>query len=119
MTNNVSWLLALQIRPGKLDAFRDLVDDMVSATLETEPGTLNYEWFVTPDNSTCHIYERYVDSDATLPHLAAFGANFAERFMAILEPVGFTVYGSPSAEVVEALSAFGPVHMAQVGGFAR
>ncbi len=54
-----------------------------------------------------------------MTHLGSFGQNFAERFMAAVAPTRLVVYGDPNDEVRAALSAFGPVHMAQIGGFAR
>ena len=119
MSDTVHWLLALNIKEGELDNFRALVTEMVDATKANEPGTLNYEWFVSDDEKTCHIYERYADSAATMAHLATFGQDFAERFMAVLEPVQFVVYGNPNDEVRAALVAFGAVHMSQFAGFAR
>ena len=119
MSDAVHWLLALNIKEGELDTFKALVKEMVDATKADEPGAQIYEWFVSDDEKTCHIYERYADSAATMTHLAAFGQNFAERFMAVLEPVQLVVYGNPSDEVRGALAAFGAVHMSQFAGFAR
>jgi hypothetical protein len=51
--------------------------------------------------------------------LGSFGQNFAERFLAAVAPTRLVVYGDPNDEVRAALSAFGAVHMAQIGGFAR
>ena len=119
MSNNVYWVLELAIKPGEFDNFKALLNEMVKATQANEPNALNYEWFISKDNKSCHIYERYVDSAAVMTHLGTFGQKFAERFMAALEPTRFTVYGNPSDEVIKALSGFGPVYMAPIGGFAR
>ena len=119
MSDNVHWLLQLNIKEGELDNLKALMNEMVEATQANEPGTTNYEWFVSDDGKTCHIYERYVDSAATMVHLGNFGANFAERFLAILEPTSFVVYGDPSNEVREALAGMGAVHMSQTAGFTR
>ena len=54
-----------------------------------------------------------------MQHLASFGANFAERFLSVLRPVRFVVYGTPSDEVREALAGFAPVYMQDAGGFTR
>jgi quinol monooxygenase YgiN len=40
----VSWNLHLHLNDGRLEDFRALVREMVSAT-EGEEGTLSYEWF--------------------------------------------------------------------------
>lgn len=119
MSDNVQWLLELNIKDGELETVKTLMNEMVSATQTGEPGTLNYEWFISDDGKICHLFERYVDSAATMIHLGAFGEKFADRFLAVLEPTRFVVHGNPDDEVREALAGFGAVHMAQIGGFTR
>jgi quinol monooxygenase YgiN len=119
MARHVSWILELNIQPGREKDFRGLMEEMVSATRANEPGTLAYEWSTNADGTVCHISERYVDSAAVLPHLGTFGEKFASRFLDILKPVRFVVYGSPSAAVQDALAGFNPVYMEPVGGFSR
>ena len=119
MSSDVFWMLEMTIRPGQLDALKALMPEMVEATQANEPGTLNYEWFISADETQCHIYERYADSDAVMTHLGNFGANFAERFMACFEPTSFSVYGPASTDVRDALAAFGAVHLDAMDGFRR
>jgi len=119
MSSNIFWLLALNVKEGKLENFKKLMNEMVDFVNQNEPDTSNYEWFLSDDEKTCHICERYNDSAAVMTHLKGFGENFAERFMGCLEPTGFTVYGNPGADVKEALAAFAPVYMSQANGFAR
>ena len=92
--------------------------EMVEAT-KREPGTTGYEWFLSADGTTCHIREEYADSDAAGTHLANFGANFAERFLACFTPTAFYVYGDPSAEVRTVLDGFGAHYLGTFGGFSR
>ena len=119
MSSNISWLLTLNVKEGQLENFKKLMSEMVDFVNQNEPDTSNYEWFLSDDEKTLHIYERYNDSAAVMTHLKGFGENFAERFMGCLEPTGFTVYGNPDADVKEALAAFAPVYMSQANGFAR
>jgi len=119
MNGNVYWMLELEVLPGRNGDFNSLMAEMVRNTRDREPGTLNYEWNTSPDGGVCHIYERYADSSAVLKHLESFGANFAERFLAILKPIRFVVYGAPSQAVREALAGFAPVYMQAADGFAR
>ncbi len=119
MSEHVDWVLQLDIKPGHFEELRALVEEMVDATKANEPGTMNYEWHVSDDGSTCHIYERYADSDAVMAHLGAFGAKYAERFMSALTPSALFVYGSPNAAAREALSGMGAQFMKPLGGFAR
>lgn len=116
MAETVSWNLQLSVRDGSLDDARTLMAEMVEAT-RGEEGTLGYEWFLSGDGRACHINERYADSDAALAHLANFGANFADRFLACFEPTGLTVYGEPTADARAALDGFGAAYLGTLGGF--
>ena len=93
------------------------MDEMVEST-QAEPETLSYDWFVSADGSAVHIYERYADSEALVTHSPASG-EFAERFLSMVDPVKFTVYGEPSAEAREAMSGFSPTYLGTFGGFVR
>ncbi len=119
MSDTVSWVLEMAIKPGELDNFKALMDEMVEATQSSQPDTTHYEWFYSDDGSACHIYERYTDSAATMVHLAAFGENFAERFLGAADVARLVVYGNPSEEVRGVVGGFGAVIMEQLGGFAR
>ena len=117
MSEQISWLLEVSIRPGKLDDFRAVARDLIANT-QPEPGTLDYEWNLSPARTTCHIFERYQDSAAMLKHVEGFG-NFAARFLASCQPTRFSVYGQPNAEAKAALADLGPVFFTELGGFSR
>ncbi len=119
MNSEIFWVLELEFNEGRASDFHVLMTDMVSATYKNEPGTLHYEWNVSADGGICHIFERYADSAAVLKHLANFGENFAERFLAVFRPIRFVVYGSPSDEAKAALAAFHPMYMRSADGFSR
>ena len=119
MSDNVHWLLEVSIKPGQLDTFKSVMAEMDATIKENEPDTLNYEWFISEDQQTYHIYERYVDSAANMINLATFGEKFAERVLATVEPTRFVVYGNPDETVRGALAGFGAVHMEEIGDFAR
>ena len=119
MSEAVSWVLELAVKDGQLDAFKALAQEMSEATQADEPGATHYEWYIDGDGKNIHIFERYVDSAATMVHLGNFGAKFAERFMACVDPTRFMVYGDPSAEVRGAVAGLGAAHMTQFVGFAR
>lgn len=119
MSDNVHWVVEIAIKDGELEKFKALMNEAVAATQASEPNTLNYEWFISDDNKSCHIYERCANSSATMTHLANFGEMFGERFMAVAEPRRLVLYGRPNDEVKRALAPFGAVHMNQIGGFKR
>lgn len=119
MSDQVAWVLEMRVKSGELDNWKTLMEEMVAATRENEPGTLAYEWFIDAEGSTCHLYERYVDSDAVMVHLGNFGSKFADRFMAAATPAQMFVYGNADDRVRGALAAMSPVHLGPLGGFSR
>ena len=119
MSDAVSWVLELNVKDGQLDAFKALAREMSEATQADEPGATNYEWFISEDGKTIHIYERYVDSAALMIHIGNFGEKFAERFLAWADATRWLVYGDPSDEVREAMAGFGVINMARLTGFVR
>lgn len=119
MSDVVHWILEVAIQPGQADAFKALMKEMVAATQANEPGTLAYEWNLSADGGTCHIYERYKDPAATMVHLGNFGKNFAKRFVPMVKPGRLSVYGTPSEDVKKGLAGSGAVYYQPIGGFGR
>ena len=116
MTDDIYWVLKLELGAGQDAALSALMDDMVSAT-QDEPGAISYEWH--RQGSVVHLFERYASSDDALVHMQNFGANFAERFMAILTPVQLEVYGPVKEDLRAVLTPVGATFYDQVGGFDR
>jgi len=92
---------------------------MVPATKANEPGAEIYEWFLSEDGNELHIYERYVDSAATMVHLGTFGSTYMQRFLDCCSPTRLHVYGEPSNDVKGVLNGFGAVYCGSFGGFSR
>jgi quinol monooxygenase YgiN len=118
MQEQVSWVLETTVKAGQLDTFKALMEEMVEGT-NTEPQTLNYEWYLSDDGGTIHLYEKYTDSNAMIAHVNGFLEKYAERFLACIDVTRFTVYGNPSAAARELLAGFGPTYLGPWGGFAR
>lgn len=119
MTGHVYWIYELEIKPGAYEKFEALKSEMIAATEADEPGTLNYEWSVSEDRTTCHVLERFESSEAALVHMGNFGKKFASRFLEVLTPKSMRLYGHPSEAVVNALARVGAIRMPSVGGFSR
>ena len=118
MSDAVSWAVDVSIKPGQLDNFKALTEELVQWA-GSEPTTLAYEWFLNEDNTSCHIYERYASSAAALAHVKIFIERYAERFMGTLDMTGMTVFGSAEAELKGIMGGFGANFMDQFNGFAR
>lgn len=118
MGEAVSWLVEVAVKPGELENFRALMEEMVEST-RAEPGAVSYEWFVSDDGSVVQIYERYADSAAVLAHGATFGEKFAGRWVVAVDPIRCTVFGTPTEEAKAALSPLRPTYLRPFGGFVR
>jgi quinol monooxygenase YgiN len=117
MSNQVYWHLEVAILPGKLEDFRAVARDLIAST-ESEPGTLDYEYNLNADNTVCHIFERYRDSEAMIKHVEGFH-RFAERFLKSCRPTRFDVYGNPSEAAKAMLTDLHPSYFNELGGFSR
>ena len=114
----ISWRVELEVKPGELDNFRALTNEMVESTRD-EPGILIYERFLSEDGKVVHLYERYADSSAAVAHLLAFKKRFAQRFVSMVERKSFTVFGTPSEELREMLDRLGATYVSSWRGFSR
>lgn len=95
-----------QIHEGNLDEFKKVANECIAVTKEKDPGTLQYDWFLNPDQSEFVVRESYSNSDAVLAHLG----NLGELFDKILQLADFSieVYGDPSEELQKAAAALKP-----------
>jgi quinol monooxygenase YgiN len=118
MQAHVSWVIELAVKGGALDTFKELMKEMVAGTSK-EPPSLGYEWYISDDESTVHIFEKYADSDAMISHVNGFLEKWAGRFLECVDVTRFTVYGDPSAAARELLAGFGPTYLGPWGGFSR
>jgi quinol monooxygenase YgiN len=64
----------------------------LAAAAATEPGTLRYQWFVTPQPGRYAILEEYADADAAQAHNAHVDGLLHELF-AVAELVKVAFYG--------------------------
>jgi quinol monooxygenase YgiN len=119
VSGHVYWVFEITVQPGQADAFKALAEEMCAGTKANEPGTLAYDWHANADGKTFHIFEHYKDADAAMVHLGNFGKNYAKRFMPMVTPVCFSVYGSPNEDVKKALAGLGPVYYQPFAGFVR
>lgn len=105
------------VKPDSLDDLRALAHEITADNQATEPGQLNFEWFI--DGHDVHIYERYKDSAAAVFHVQRFVANFDARFLGLCTPTRMSVYGDPNDELGTALTDFNPRYLGTLAGYAR
>jgi quinol monooxygenase YgiN len=118
MEGHVAWIIELAVKDGQLGTFEELMKEMVEGT-SAEPRTLAYEWYVSSDESSVHIFEKYADSDAMITHVNGFLEKWARRFMGCVDITRFVVYGDPSPSAREILDGWKAIYMSPWGGFSR
>ena len=94
------------IPSGNILEFKKLATQALEIT-KGEAGTLQYDWFFSDDETVCVVRETYADSDAVLAHMTNLGELIGE----LLEVSGgceFEIFGSPSAQLLEAAAAVSP-----------
>jgi len=94
------------IHEGKLDEFKSLVNRCMEIVREKDSGTLQYDWFFSPDGTEGVLRERYRDSEAVLEHAANLG-ELMGRFLATSRPE-IEIYGAPSDALLGALAVLQP-----------
>ena len=108
----------LSIKDGKLEDFKSIVSTMVEITNLNEPNTLVYEYHINEDGTECHLLETFKDSDAFMVHLGNVGHLFDTLFESATMNRA-KLYGSPSAELQQALDPLGVEYFAHLNGIER
>ena len=109
----IFWIYEVAINPGKTAEFVSVARDLM-ATMEDEPGTVEYRYSLNADGSICHIYERYRDSDGLIAHADNFGRAFSERFAEACNPSRLSVYGAPDDRVRSILDQYGAAFLSNI-----
>jgi quinol monooxygenase YgiN len=91
----------------------------IFAAVAEEPGTLVYEFSVQPDQKTYNVIEVYRDSEAVLAHGKHLNAELLQELQQVRKTTNAIVFGSPDAQVKEALARLNPVYTSPIDGFIR
>ena len=116
---SIALVVTGEVLPGQMDNFKQLVPKLVAAVAE-EPGTLVYEWSFHPDQKTYNVMEVYQNSDALAAHLKHLtSTDFLKELGQVRKTTNAIVFGSPDAQVKEALTRLDPVYTSHIDGFMR
>ena len=105
-TSEIQGIARFRFHDGKVEEFKHLCAEFIHVVRAKDTGTLQFEIYLTDDESECVIYERYRDSKAVIDH----GAHVGEITQAIFATgSGSSAHlGEPSAELI-AMTAGSPV----------
>jgi len=60
----------LKIIHGMLDEFKQQATKCISVVKDKDPGTLQYNWFLSSDRTECEIRKTYENSEAFLARIS-------------------------------------------------
>ena len=106
MTNTIRAVAEVSILAGKIGEFKKLAAQIMAKVEADEPNTISYDYFLSSDESQCCVVQSYKDSEAVLAHLSSI-AGLAGPFHAVAPMTGLMIFGSPSAELRQALEPIG------------
>jgi quinol monooxygenase YgiN len=115
---SIALVVTGEVLPGQMENFRQLVTRLVAAVAE-EPGTLAYEWSFQPDQKTYNVMEVYQNSDALAAHIKHMSGGLLNELAQVRKTTKAIVFGSPDAQLKEALARLDPVYTSPIDGFIR
>ena len=97
------------VRDAQLVEFKNLAQQM-TANSGAEPGTIDYEWFVSADGKHFRLVETYTDATALEAHfMGPVIQHLSPKLAAVCSVDRFEIYGDPGPKVREMAGAFGAV----------
>jgi quinol monooxygenase YgiN len=91
----------MKINHGMLEEFKQQAAKCISIAKEKDPGTLQYDWFISSDKTKCEIRETYESSEALLAHISNLREALRILFEKFASDHSLVIYGEPSAELLE------------------
>jgi len=89
-------------------------------SIEDEPYTINYQFYLNKDQTKCLVHETYEDSDAALAHGNGVASRtILPRIFTLAKISRFDVYGNPNVELQKSLASFGAETFNLFTGFSR
>ena len=118
MTNEIQYTLEWTIKPGGLDAFKELANNVIQLVHENEPEMKGYQWYFNDDESKCYTAEWQTSSESLMVHLQNVGEILPE-LLGHADITRFEVFGNPNSQAREAVKGLGAVVHGYFNGFTR
>jgi quinol monooxygenase YgiN len=109
------------IEEGKIEDFKNLIQEIAGKVQETEPDTITYQFYLNKDNTKCIVHEAYANSDAAISHMNGIASKtLLPKIFEVAKIGQFDTYGIPSEELQKILLAgFGSEMYNLFTGFSR
>jgi quinol monooxygenase YgiN len=97
----------MKIREGMLEGVKQHANECIQRVTEKDPGTIQYDWFISSDNTECEIRETYENSEAFLAHLSNLSDLLQILYEKFASDHSVVIYGGPSQDLLEKINARG------------
>ena len=97
----------IKIPKDMLEEFKQHAAECIKQVKEKDSETLQYDWFLSSDNSECEMREIYKSSEAVLRHQSNIREPLGAFFKKFGLPNSWVIYGDPSPELLEYAKASG------------
>lgn len=95
MEDRIIIIATLKLVDNKLPELQQTVQELQEHCLKTEDGMLQYDWYVSEDNTTIKVLETYTNSEAVLFHFDNY-KPFAAKLSQARTFVSLEVFGNSS-----------------------
>jgi quinol monooxygenase YgiN len=120
MSDQIHIRVEIIIKKEKTEEFKKLIQKMSKLVQTNEPDTLQYQFYLSEDNSRCIVYEKYADSKATLVHNNGIASQtILPQIFKISKINRLEVYGKPNKELKKLLKTFNAKIYTFITGFDR
>jgi quinol monooxygenase YgiN len=118
--NRIHFRAELTIEAGKIEAFKELVQEMNRVVEANEPETIHYQFYLDSAGTTCIVNETYASSEAVLAHMTGVASQtILPKVFSVSRISRPDVSGNPSEELQKVLTSFGPQTYSPFAGFSR
>jgi quinol monooxygenase YgiN len=119
--NQIHFRAEFTIEEGKIEEYKELVQDMSRVVEANEPDTIDYQFYLNRDDETkCIVHETYANSEAVLAHNTGVASQtILPKIFSVSRISRFDVYGNPSEELRKVLTSFSPQFYNLFAGFSR
>ena len=91
----------------QLEEVKQHANECIQRVTEKDPGTIQYDWFMSSDNTECEIRETYENSEAFLAHLSNLSNLLQILYEKFASDHSVAIYGDTSQDLLEKINARG------------
>ena len=63
------------IEEGKIEEYKKMVQKMSRVVEDSEPDTINYQFYLNRSETKCIVHETYANSEAALAHISGVASQ--------------------------------------------